>query len=165
MDLYENWQEIKQLFRSSFKSSFHFAVSTITDNGEPHVTPIGSLILGEPGEGVYFEKFTKQLPKNIRLSNRVCVLAVNSSMLFWIKSLLKGRYEIPPAVRLYGEAKELRPATEQEVALWRKRVRSVSFTKGHKLMWSSMNMVREIKFDRVEPVNIGRMTYGNWREV
>lgn len=162
MNVHENWREVKALFRESFKSSFHYAISTVAENGEPHVTPIGSLILGKPGEGFYFEKFTQHLPKNIGSNNRVCVLAVNSSKWFWFKSLLGGKFRLPPAVRLYGTAQELRPATEQEMAVWRKRVKSVRFTKGHKLMWSEMNTVRVIWFDRIEPVHIGQMTHGLW---
>lgn len=30
-------------------------------------------------------------------------------------------------------------------------------------MWSEMNMVREIEFDRIEPVHIGKMTHGLWQ--
>ena len=164
MNVDENWSEVKALFRDSFRSSFHYAIATVSEEGEPHVTPIGSLILGKAGEGFYFEKFTQHLPKNIGNNNRVCVLAVNSSRWFWVKSLLGGRFAVPPAVRLYGKAQELRPATEREMALWRKRVSSVRFTKGHKLMWSEMNMVRVIRFDRIEPVHIGQMTHGLWRE-
>lgn len=162
MNVNENWREVKMLFRDSFRSSFHYSIATVTENGEPHVTPIGSLILGRPGEGFYFEKFTRYLPKNLRQNSRVCVLAVNSSRWFWIKSLFGGKFALPPAVRLHGTAQELRPATEHEKALWQKRVSSVRFAKGHKVMWSEMNMVRAIKFDRIEPVHIGEMTHGLW---
>jgi hypothetical protein len=162
MNIHENWREVKALFRDSFRSSFHYAIATVAENGDPHVTPIGSLILGKPGEGFYFEKFTQCLPKNIGNNNRVCVLAVNSSRWFWVKSLLGGKFAVPPAVRLHGTAQELRLASEHEMALWQKRVSSVRFTKGHKLIWSEMNMVRVIRFDRIEPVQIGRMTHGLW---
>jgi len=64
MDINTNWKQIKSLFKNSFNSSFHFAIASVTEKGEPHVTPIGSLILGKPGYGIYFEKFTKQLPSN-----------------------------------------------------------------------------------------------------
>lgn len=163
MDLIENWNEVKSLFRESFKSSFHYAVATVGENGEPHVTPIGSLILGKPCQGFYFEKFTRRLPHNIGTNDRVCVLAVNSSRWFWIKSLVGGKFGLPPAVRLIGTARELRPAHDREIALWQKRVSRVRFTKGHKLIWSEMSMVREIRFDRIEAVHIGKMTHGLWQ--
>lgn len=162
MNVHENWREVTTLFRDSFRSSLHYSIATVAENGEPHVTPIGSLILGKPGEGFYFEKFTRHLPQNIANNSRVCVLAVNSSRWFWVKALLGGKFALPPAVRLHGTAQELRPATEYEVALWLKRVNSFRFTKAYKLMWSDMHMVRVIKFDRIEPVHIGQMTRGLW---
>ena len=162
MDINADWPVIKRLFRESFSSSFHYAISTVTSNGEPHVTPIGSLVLGKPGIGFYFEKFPRRLPKNLSANNQICVLAVNSSRWFWLKSLLGGRFASPPAVRLHGEASELRPATEQEMGLWQKRVRRVRFTRGHALIWRGMSMVREIRFTRIEPVLIGEMTRDLW---
>jgi len=86
------------------------------------------------------------------------VMAVNSGLGFWLKSLLKGKFQRPPALRLYGEVGELRQASEKELALWQKRVKSARFTKGHKLMWRDMSMVRDITFTRVEMVKIGKMT-------
>jgi hypothetical protein len=163
MDLNQNWNEVKGLFRESFRSSFHYAIATVNENGEPHVTPIGSLVLGEPGVGFYFEKFPKQLPRNLGNNNQVCVLAVNSGRWFWLKSLIGGRFSSPPAVRLHGVAGELRAATERELALWQKRVKRVRFTKGHALIWRDMSMVREIRFTRLEPIHLGQMTSGNWQ--
>ena len=55
MDIDADWHVIKRLFRKSFASSFHYAIASVGQDGEPHVTPIGSLILGSPGQGVYFE--------------------------------------------------------------------------------------------------------------
>ena len=162
MDLTANWNVVKSLFKASFKSSFHFAVASITENGEPHVTPIGSLILGEPGRGFYFEKFPRSLPRNVSSNNRICVLAVNSSRWFWLMSLVGGRFTSPPAVRLHGIAGDLREATETEMALWQKRVKRVGFSKGHAIMWRGMSMVRDIEFTKIEPVQIGEMTRGTW---
>ena len=164
MDVHQNWREVKELFRDSFRSSFHYAIASVSEDGEPHVTPIGSLIPGKPGEGIYFEKFAQGLSRNIDHNNRICVLAVNSSRGFWLKSLIGGRFRFPPAVRLHGTAQKLRPATEMEMSMWQKRVSAVRHTKGHKLMWSEMDMVREIKFDRIDAVHIGQMTHGLWQK-
>jgi len=128
-----------------------------------HVTTqlIGSLILGKPGHAIYFEKFANKLKYNIKTNRHVCVLAVNSSKWFWFKSLFKGSFAEPPAIRLIGEAGELRKATENEIRIWQKRVKSVSFTKGYNIMWKNMKTVREIHFSKIEPVNIGSMTQSN----
>ena len=158
MDLIENWREVKNLFRKTFKTSFHYSIASVTESGEPHVTPIGSLILGKPGHGIYFEEFTSHLPKNYQTNKHVCVLAVNSSKLFWIKSLVIGRFSSPPAVRLHGTVGKLREASENEIMLWQRRVRRVRFSKGYGMMWANMKMVREIEFTRIEPVRMGGMT-------
>jgi uncharacterized protein len=85
-------------------------------------------------------------------------MAVNSSKWFWLRSLFKGAFSECPALRLQGEAGVLRDATELEIKLWHKRVKAVSFTKGHKIMWKKMGRVREIKFTKISPVKIGSMT-------
>lgn len=158
MDINTHWHIVKKLFKKAFSSSFHYSVASVDEDGKPHVTPIGSLILGEPGHAIYFEEFTSQLPNNIKSNKYISVLAVNSSKWYWLKSLLKGEFIEPPAIRLNGEAGVLREATQTEVNLWLKRVKSVSFTKGHKIMWQRMGKVREIKFTSIEPVHIGKMT-------
>lgn len=162
MDMIANWNDIKSLFRKSFKSSFHFAIATVNENEEPHVTLIGSLILGKPGHGIYFEKFTQNLPRNYESNRKICILAVNSSKWFWLKSLLGGRFSSPPAVRLHGLVGDLRKATDTEIVLWQRRVKQVSFSKGHAMMFRSMSMVRDIEFTRMEPVKIGGMTHDTW---
>lgn len=163
MDITENWKEVKDLFRETFKSSFHYAIATVNGEGEPHVTPIGSLILGKPGHGLYFEEFPRKLPANYKINKQVCVLAVNSSRWYWIKSLFKGRFSSPPAVRLHGLVGEIREASEKEIKLWQNRVKSVRFSKGHAMMWANMTMVRDIKFTRIEPVHMGKMTHDTWK--
>jgi len=158
VDIDTDWYLIKRLFKESFASSFHYAVATVAEDGEPHVTPIGSLILGSPGRGVYFEEFPSRLPGNLSNNPKLCVLAVNSSKWFWLTSLIRGRFQNIPAVRLHGEAGEVRAATDEEIALWQKRVRMVQATKGHAKIWQKMRTVREVRFTRIEPVHIGEMT-------
>ncbi len=163
MEIKTNWPEIKRIFKRSFRSSLHYAIATVGENGEPHITPIGSLILGKPGQGIYFEEFPHKLPRNLQTNQTVCVLAVDSGISFWLRSLLGGKFVSPPGIRLYGIAGELREATEKEIELWQRRVRRVRFTKGHTMMWKKMRMVREITFTRAEPVQMGEMTKGLWQ--
>ncbi len=162
MGIITNWKEVKNLFEKSLESSFHCALATVTEKGEPHVAPIGSLILGKPGHGFYFEKFPQQLPRNLESNKKVCVLAVNSSKWFWLKSLINGKFTSPSAVRLYGIVGDLRKATDTEIELWKKRVKIVSFSKGHAILWRDMSMVRDIEFTRIEPVHTGKMSCDTW---
>ena len=68
------------------------------------MTPIGSLILGMPGQEFYFEKFPQHLPQNLEINKQVCILVVNSSRWFWFLSLVAGKFSRPSAVRLRGVA-------------------------------------------------------------
>jgi hypothetical protein len=131
MQLEKNWPEIKRIFDKSFKSSFHYALATVNENGEPHVTPSGSLLLRKPGHGLYFEEFPRQLPQNLLHNQQVCILAVNSSRWFWIKSLFRGQFTSPPAIRLFGTAGQLREATEKEICDPGRSDRGRSLAKNH----------------------------------
>ena len=160
MDMNKDWKLIKKIFNQATDSSGHHALASVNKDGSPHITPIGSLMLGKVGKGFYFERFTANMPKNFESNKQVCVLAVNSSKWFWLKAILFGRFSSLPAVRLLGEVGEKREATKAELALWNKRVGSLSFTKGYKEMWAGMCMGREITFTEAKPVMIGKMTKG-----
>jgi len=95
---------------------------------------------------------------------KVCVLAVNSGLWFWLKTLLQGQFSAPPALRLHGTVSIPRKGTPEELALWARRVRRVRRTKGYALMWASMTTVRDIHFSKAEEVHIGAMTRGAWSE-
>lgn len=157
--LEEKWKLVRQTFNRAFASSFHYAVATTDLLGNPHVTPIGSLLLdrAQP-RGIYFEIFTRTTRKNIEANQRVCVLAVQSSKVFWIRSLLKSRFSEPPALRLHGKAGVRRKATAEEVACWRRRTRWLRPLPGYSLLWGSLTFVREIEFERAELIHLGKTT-------
>ena len=155
--LEQQWPAIRRLFWNAFLSSVHCAIASVDEQGNPHVTPIGTVILRQPGVAIYFEQFTRGLPTNLKTNSQVCVLAVNSGRLFWLRSLLTGHFPSAPAVRLYGTVGELRPGTEEEIRLWRGRVWPAKFTKGYKLIWADMTMVREIHFTHAKEMNIPTM--------
>ena len=48
-------------------------------DGAPHVTPIGSLILTDPGEACFFEVRTRQLSRNLDFGGPIAALGVISS--------------------------------------------------------------------------------------
>jgi len=49
------WEEIRRLSKNAFKSSFHFSIATSDENGNPHITPIGSLILRKDFTGFFLD--------------------------------------------------------------------------------------------------------------
>lgn len=162
MDIAHHWPEIRQLFGEALNSSLHTAVATMNVDGTPHLTPIGSLLLREDPSGFFFDEFSATLAKNVKHNPRVCVLAVNSSRLFWVQSLWQGRFRKAPALRLVGTVGDRRPASASELELFHQRVRPFRQLKGYKMLWQNMKYVRDISFDGFIPVHCGAMSQGLW---
>ncbi|HDH03414.1 MAG TPA: pyridoxamine 5'-phosphate oxidase family protein [Actinobacteria bacterium] len=152
------WPATQEVFRRAFRSSFAYSIASIGEDGAPHVTPIASVMLTEPGRGVFFDIFASQLGRNITNDPRVCVMAVDSSKRFWLKSLASGRFAAPPALRLVGTAGPRRDATLEEQQRWLHRVRKVRSLKGHQLLWGGPARVRDLTFTEALPVRLGAMT-------
>ena len=162
MEIGKHWETIRAVFEESYKSCLHFAVATVNEDGSPHVTPIGALILRDDHTGFYFEENPVRMPRNLNANPRVCILAVNADKLFWGRALMEGRFASPPAVRLSGIAGKPRKATQEEIALWQAKIAPAKGTKGYELLWDHFSQVRDISFDAFEPVNAGEMTSRLW---
>lgn len=158
INLKENWQKIRKHFSKSSGSSMHVSIASVSKDNMPTVTPIGSLFLNEDQTGFYFEKFASKLNINSKTNKNICVLAVNSSKLFWLKSLFNLNFSEYPAVKLYGELGVKRDATEKEYTAFQKRIKQTKRLKGSKYLWQDMSMVREITFTKAEKINLGTMT-------
>jgi hypothetical protein len=158
MELLKNWTDIRKHFSKSFGSSLHCAIASVDQDNKPTVTPIGSLFLNKDQTGFYFEKFPKNLPKNIESNPHICVLAVNSSKWFWLRSLFKEKFQVYPALKLYGTVGDRRKASPTELRALKLRMKFTSSLKGHKYLWNDMEYVRELTFTCVEKINIGKMT-------
>ena len=146
------------MFKRAFRSSFHYSVATVDPDGTPHVTPIGSVMLTEPGRGILFDVFTSHLARNLDHDPRVCVMAVDTTKRFWLTSLARGRFDAPPALRLTGTAGPRRTPTIEEQQRWLRRVRSMRRLKGHDLLWGNLMHVRDLEFEDAVPVRLGVMT-------
>lgn len=157
MTLKDKWQEIKAVFEAAW-SSMHVSVATVDTEGNPHVAPIGSLILRDDFTGYYFEEFPEQLPKNLDGSGRVAILAVNSDAKYWLESLSNGKFKSFPGMRLKGTSLGTREANSAEIAAWHARVKFAEGLKGHNILWKDMKTVRELTFDDFKPVLCGQMT-------
>lgn len=162
MNLEANWQRIRRVFTQAFRSSLHYSMATVTPYGLPHVTPVGSLILREPGRAIYFEEFTQRMPLHFRGNQNVCVLAVRSGLAFWISALIRGGFRTPPAIRLHGTVGAPRAATNEEIQAWQRRVGRLRFTRGHRMMWANMRTVRDVYLTRADGIHMGEMTRECW---
>jgi hypothetical protein len=162
MNIESNWQGIRRVFGQAFQTSLHYSMATVTPEGLPHVTPVGSLMLRKPGQAIYFEQFTQRMPLHFRDNQHVCVLAVRSGLTFWLWSLFRGGFRTPPAIRLYGTVGAPRAATDDEIRAWQRRVGRFRFTRGHRMMWANMRTVRDVYLTRAEGIHLGEMTRECW---
>ena len=158
IDLKDDWSNIYDHFNRAFRSNFHVSIASVTRDGIPSVTPIGSLFLNRDQTGFYFEKFPAKLRESASGNSNVCVLGVNSSTVLWLKALISMKFERYPALKLYGELGGLRKATEKEQKRLHRRMRFTRWTRGHNYLWGDMDTVRDISFTGVECINLGRMT-------
>ena len=157
MDIVKDWNSIKKHVSASFKTSLHVSIASINKNGMPTITPIGTLFLNDDQTGFYFEKFSSGLTSNIEKNKAICVLAVNSSKLFWIKSLFYGEFKKHPALKIHGELGEKRRATKEEIYALSRRMRATKNLKGNHYLWKNMEFVRAVKFKDVEQMKLGKM--------
>ncbi|HNP19147.1 MAG TPA: hypothetical protein PKL31_11975 [Fulvivirga sp.] len=158
MDIKDDWSKIRKHFNKSFSSNLHVSIASLDSESNPTVTPIGSLFLNDDQTGFYFEKFPTKLPLYAKINRNVCILCVNSSRVFWIKSLFWGKFSDYPAIKLYGQLGEKRQATEQEKKRLKKRMKFTNGLKGNAYLWQDMDAVREINFTKADKINLGKMT-------
>lgn len=161
MDIVSKWTEIRKHFNKSFRTNFHVSVASVDKDNNPTVTPIGSLFLNTDQTGFYFEKFPTKLPKNAATNSNICVLGVNSNTWFWLSSLLTGKFNNYPAIKLYGQLGERRKASDIEINRLQKRMRMTKWLKGNNYLWGNMDYIREITFTKAEKINLGKMTEQN----
>ena len=158
MDIQKDWQEIRSIVNDAYKASRYFAFASVNPDGAPHVTPIGSLVLYDKCLGIYSEEYPQKMPVNFKQNQRVCVMAINNGIVFWLKSVIKGKFPSFPGIRLTGVVGERRKGTREEIDGWLRRVKIFKRFKGYHLLWKNMKYVREIHFDGVLPVRAGRMS-------
>ncbi len=160
--LEDHWPEIRRVVECGQKSTLHCAIASVDPDGMPHVTPIGTVFLRDDQTGFYFDPHTSALARNVEANPAICLMAVNARPMFWLRSLLGGRFVSPPGVRLYGTVGPRRPATPEELRRIEARMRPTRWTRGHRLIWSSFTHVRDIKFMAFRPVRYPAMMDHLW---
>jgi hypothetical protein len=158
--LMEHWPAIRALFRDTLD----ITIASISEDGSPHITPIGSVFLRKDCTGYYIERFPSRLPRNIERDKRICVFAIRNDLGTWLPAMLRGRFAKPVAVRLHGRAGVKRELTPEERDLFLRKVRIFKWTRGYRLLWGDLTHARELVFDGFEPVRAGAMTRGLWVE-
>ena len=156
MALSRHWPAICDLFQHAGC----LLIASVSPDGFPHITPIGSLMLREDCTGWYLERFPEGLPRNLETCERIEVIALNHSPALWLRALVSGRFASLPGMRLRGTAGPRRPATLAERDCWLQKVRRLRWTKGHALLWKNMTHARDLRFEAYDPIRLGPMTAG-----
>lgn len=152
----EKWQRIVQFHQKLKQSSM---IGSVNSNSQPNVTPIGSLILKDDYTGYYFDLFTKELSDNLDQNNQVCVLMLQTGMLFWLKSMYANEFKQLPGIKLIGSAGNKRKASAEEVALLRSQIKYFKMFKGYQTIFGNLSYVRDITFTDYFMINTGKMTF------
>ena len=157
----QEWQHIGKVMNDAQKAAMYCSIATVDAQLQPTITPIGTLFLRENQSGFFFDTYTESLQQNLPQNSKACIQAVNSSRLFWLKSLFKGQFSDYPGVRLYVEIGDLRLANAEELAQISRRIQSLKWTKGSQLIWSDFTHVRDftvqsfrwVKYPKMMPFN------------
>ncbi len=153
----QQWNNILKFFgkctnATSSPTLPYCAFSTVNEDGSPRIAPYTSLILGNNKQGFYFDELSNHTSSNLERDQSVCVLIVKNIKWFWIKTVIFGRFDHPPGVRLIGKVGKKRQATEKEIAAFKSPLKALRFFKGYEPIWGFMKHGREIYFDTFEPV-------------
>jgi uncharacterized protein len=162
MDLEKNWPQVLRILNDAKRTCKHFAIATVDPNGNPHVTPIGHAFFRDDMTGFYFDAYSRAMPRHFAANNRICLMAVNSSSWFWLRSLVAARFATPPGIRIFGTVSEQRDATQAEVQRLSASIRTTQRLRGHNLLWGSLNRVRDMRFTSLLPVEYPVMCDGLW---
>jgi hypothetical protein len=159
----QQWSNILKIFGNCTNATASPALpycvfSTVNEDGSPRVAPYTSLILGKNGQGFYFDELSHHTSSNLERDRRICVLIVKNKKWFWIKTVLFGRFDHPPGIRLIGKVGKKREATEQEINAFKKPLSPLKFFKGYEPVWGFMKHGREICFDAFETVKCRTLT-------
>lgn len=153
-----DWSRARRTVRRAVRTSLHCGIASTDPDGSPHVTPIGSVLLGDIGSALYFDVFNRRLAANIAGDARVTILAVDSGRWMWARSLLAGTFVAPPGIRLTGTVGPARPSTPEEVRHLQRRLGPLLRTPGGRKLWGSLPRVRDVTVDSVDLLSIGAMT-------
>ncbi|MCK9241241.1 pyridoxamine 5'-phosphate oxidase family protein [Desulfocurvus sp.] len=137
------WTEVK---RTVAAARFR-ALATVDEDGEPRVTPIGSVVLTAEGRGFYFEDDAAVLPGGLERAQELAILAVGGEG-SWLRRVLRGALPPGPALRIKVRAGRRRAATAAERTLR---------LAGAGLVGRSVRFVREFTVQGVTPVHLGAM--------
>jgi hypothetical protein len=160
----QNWEQILKFWGDTSHASAspnmpYCIFATVNEDGSPQLAPYSSLVLGEHKQGFYFDHFSQHRTKNLDRNNNLCILLLKNKKWFWIKTVLLGRFDHAPGIRLKGTVGKRRQATAEEINAFKKPLQKLKLFKGYDPLWGVMTYGRDIFFDSFEIVKCGSMAY------
>lgn len=91
------WQNIRQIVADAQRAAMHCSIATVNPQGFPSITPIGTVFLDhQSSTGFFFDTYSTTFSENLQHQPLACIQAVNSSKLFWLSSMFKGKFKHYP---------------------------------------------------------------------
>lgn len=139
-----SWKDVKR----TVATSRFCALATVTEDGTPKVTPIGSVIFTSEKSGFYFEDDPSIMPGDLERAPELAIVAVGGAKDSWLGSVFRSKLPTARALRLSVHAGRRRAATAAE-----KACRFV----GIGLLGKGVRFVREFTVEAVAPIHLGAL--------
>ena len=153
-----HWDQLKPLAGRVIGSSLHFAISTINPDGTPHVTPIGSLILTDPGKAYFFRGIHTKVTEEPGQRQSGCCSGRDIEFSPMAAIPHNGSFQVSTRVSAAWQGRRASRIDAGRKSRWRRRVRLLKWTRGNDVLWGNLETVRELHFHSVAAVEMGRMT-------
>jgi hypothetical protein len=147
LDLTADWPQVASYVDRAIKASFHVTFATVGAAGEPTATPIGSLVLDDGPSGLFMERFPRSLPAHAEHNPDFCLRAENTRPLALLRQFRGDHWY---GVKLYGRFGPKRPATDQDIARFRRRLHLRWFPRAERILMSGTVYARVLEFTRAE---------------
>ncbi|MDR1712513.1 MAG: pyridoxamine 5'-phosphate oxidase family protein [Propionibacteriaceae bacterium] len=148
LDLAAQWPQILDYVDRAMKANMHVAVGTVSPDGEPTVTPIGSLVLNSDPSGLFLERFPRRLGANAEQNKNCCILVENTSLWGMLRTFRRHGHI---GLKLYGQFGERRPATAAEIARVNARL-PFHTAKMARMLLGEAPQVRDVAITRAEAI-------------
>src|SRR5690554_5767249 len=65
MSIKDDWGKVKAVLEQGQASTLYCSIATVNPDGTPHITPVGTVFLGEDQRGYFFDHYAQALGSNI----------------------------------------------------------------------------------------------------
>jgi hypothetical protein len=151
LDPERDWPAITAYVEGAMRAARHVTLATAGADGQPHVTPIGSLVLGPPTRGLFLERFPRRLAADAATNPRFALLAEDTRL--W-QLLRHFRGDGWFGLKCYGELGERRAATPSEIDRLAARISRHGRARVKRLLFGQAPQVRDLTVTGAEAISL-----------